>query len=203
MADYSQFLRNNPDLLASVQGRMQQPAVGDYSGAPGANGVPQPQSYPATGTSGDPGEQMNDADAAAFYNKQNGDNYWTPEKMAQERRGGSPAGQSVGQVAQTKNAKQSRGQATDAVNERLAGIDAVGQSHLREGEARAAGAAALGAEQGASAERANAFHQDAIAAVKNNRALQDQYRKQAEADLAKAAEEPGGPMRSIRTLSPP
>ncbi len=152
MADYSKLLRDNPDLLAAVTGRMQQEN-------PFTAPAPQPAAVPQ-------------------------------QEMGPAIEG--PVSPGVAPIEQTRNARQSGAQVRDTLNERIAGAEAVGQSHLREGEARAQGAQALAAESGASADRANAFHQEAVDAVRNNRALQEQYRKQAEADLAKASEEPHG-----------
>jgi len=55
----------------------------------GASGTDVAKATAITNGGLDPAaEAMSDADAAAYYNKMNGDNYWTPEKMGAERRGG-------------------------------------------------------------------------------------------------------------------
>ncbi len=96
----------------------------------------------------------------------------------------NPYDPQIAPVAPTRNSAESRGQVMGTVNERLGATENVGQSFIREGEAKAQGAQQSAGVLQQSKADAGEIHQRAMARLEGNQALQDQYRKLAEKDLA-------------------
>ncbi len=90
----------------------------------------------------------------------------------------------IAPVTQASNSREARSEELGAVNARMQNQESIGQSFIREGEAKAQGAAQSAGTLQQSKADASEIHQRAMQRLEGNQALQDQYRKMAERDLA-------------------
>ncbi len=90
----------------------------------------------------------------------------------------------IAPVTQARNSREARSEELGAVNARMQNQEAIGQSFIREGEVKAQGAAQSAGVLQQSKADASEIHSRAMQRLEGNQALQDQYRKMAERDLA-------------------